>query len=427
MNATLPAGGGEAFDNRQPSLAVTKVMRRSGSRPEAPGAIAGGMLGFVYDFAGDFAPGGGWTAQGQKLRIWDTENRDLFELIGATYGGDGDTTFALPNLGGAAAIGTGWARSGMGYECGTAIGASTVTLTKDQMPVHDHALPGGGATEKTRGWEQPFSNLQRSLPLRILINTAGLYPTPGGGGGGGAFLGQLATFAGNSVPEDCWTEADGRLLKIAHYQALFSILGTFYGGDGKETFALPDLRGRAIVGACSDHPLGSAFGTEVIRLTTAQLAAHDHVLPPGGGVTGIAGGGQPMSNCQPSLALNYLVATRGNYPSRFEDGGYAFDEPTLGEIAAFAGNFAPGDWEFAHGQLLKIAENQALFSIFGTRYGGDGKTTFALPDLRGRVAVGTGRGQGDAVDYRPGDRFGTEMITLTVAHLPAHDHGLPRS
>lgn len=96
-------------------------------------------------------------------------------------------------------------------------------------------------------------------------------------------------------------------------------------------------------------------------------------------------------------------------------------EPFLGTIILFAGNFAPRGWALCNGQLLQISQNTALFSILGTTYGGDGRTTFALPDLRGRVPVHAGQGPMLA-DRTLGERFGAESVTLTVAQLPAHTH-----
>lgn len=95
--------------------------------------------------------------------------------------------------------------------------------------------------------------------------------------------------------------------------------------------------------------------------------------------------------------------------------------PQLGEIVMFAGNFAPRGWSFCAGQLLPISQNTALFSLLGTIYGGDGRTTFALPDLRGRVAVQHGRGPGLS-DYRVGQRGGLEEVTLNSLQIPPHGH-----
>ncbi|MBP6303964.1 MAG: phage tail protein [Bacteroidia bacterium] len=96
-------------------------------------------------------------------------------------------------------------------------------------------------------------------------------------------------------------------------------------------------------------------------------------------------------------------------------------EGMIGEIRMFAGNFAPKSWAFCSGQTVNIASNTALFSILGTNYGGNGTTTFALPDLRGRMAVGQGTGPG-LQPVTLGQKDGTETVTLTTNNLPAHTH-----
>lgn len=96
-------------------------------------------------------------------------------------------------------------------------------------------------------------------------------------------------------------------------------------------------------------------------------------------------------------------------------------EPYIGEIKMFGGNFAPRGWALCDGQLLSIAQNQALFSILGTTYGGDGRTTFGLPDLRGRVPIHVGTGAGLS-PKRLGEKGGQENVTLTVNQLPSHSH-----
>lgn len=95
-------------------------------------------------------------------------------------------------------------------------------------------------------------------------------------------------------------------------------------------------------------------------------------------------------------------------------------EPTISEIRIFAGNFPPRSWSFCDGKLLSIAQYQALFALIGTIYGGDGITTFALPDLRGRIPVGTGPGSG--LNIQLGEMAGTETVTLTTQQIPAHIH-----
>ena len=98
-------------------------------------------------------------------------------------------------------------------------------------------------------------------------------------------------------------------------------------------------------------------------------------------------------------------------------------EPFIAEIRIFAGNFAPRSWAFCDGQLLPVAQNTALFSLIGTTYGGDGRTTTALPNLQGRAPMHPGRGPG-LTARRLGQRIGAETETLTEAQIPSHNHGL---
>lgn len=169
------------------------------------------------------------------------------------------------------------------------------------------------------------------------------------------YLAQVILFAGNFAPMD-WMYCDGRLLPIQSNSALFSLIGTYYGGNGSTTFALPDLRGRVAIGTgqgrgLSFHSLGEAAGLENHSITGNQLPAHTHnvVIPtseqqasideangqvlattgnftyaPAAGATGKyggvsmagAGGSQPVQMLQPYLTLNYIIATVGIYPSR---------------------------------------------------------------------------------------------------------------
>src|SRR6058998_3771651 len=93
-------------------------------------------------------------------------------------------------------------------------------------------------------------------------------------------------------------------------------------------------------------------------------------------------------------------------------------QPYVGEIRMFAGNFAPAGWMFCEGQLLPISENETLFNLIGTTYGGDGQSTFALPDLRGRIPLHQGN------SFTLAETGGAEEITLTVSQIPTHNHPL---
>ena len=415
---TGTTGGGAPFDNVQPSLAVTEVLLTSGIFPahatDIPDASAvGGTMGFVYNFAGGFVPFATLSANGQTLSI--AQNTALASLLGVnTYsGGNGQTTFALPNLVGTAAVGAGTGPGLSPWSVGQTGGSSTTTLTTSQLPAHSHSLPGGGVTGVTGG-TQPFSNVMPSLAVTPVIAV-----NPVQQPNSAVFVGQVANFAGTFVPAG-WMAANGALLPIGPNLDLFNLIGTTYGGDGTTTFALPDLRGRVAIGASANFQLGSTFGSEQTFLTVAQMPAHDHSLP-GGGVTGNTGGNLPVSNYQPSLALNYLIALDGIFPSR--DGGANFSpsDAVIGQIVEFAGDVSriPRGWALANGQLLSIAQNQELFSLIGTEYGGNGQTNFALPDFRGRTMIGS-----DYLLYALGDALGTESNVLTVANLAPHDHSL---
>lgn len=177
------------------------------------------------------------------------------------------------------------------------------------------------------------------------------------------YLGEMRIFAGNFAPRG-WAFCAGQLISIAQYDALYALLGTTYGGDGQNTFALPDLRGRVAIGqgqapGLSNYVLGQKSGTETVTLTTTQMPSHNHVLTawnvdstaptPGPGLalsnpldshTGVAnlwylnlnggpntpalaadtvmpsGGNQPHDNCAPTLIINYIIALEGVFPSQ---------------------------------------------------------------------------------------------------------------
>jgi MYXO-CTERM domain-containing protein len=407
---TGPAGGGQPVGNTQPSAAVSYIVQTSGIF---------GDLGEIRLFAGNFAPGGFQFANGQSMPILD--NEALYYHLGTTYGGDGQSTFALPDLRGRAAIHAGQGAGLTSRPLGNSLGSQTLTLAQDQMPAHSHTAGPSTPTGLTGG-SQPHSTMQPSLALNYSVAHQGVFPSPLGSTVGETFIAQVKLRAGTTIPNG-QTQANGQLLPINQNQALFSILGTTYGGDGRTNFALPDLRGRAPVGfgaapGLTDRVLGEAGGTEVVTPGVANLPPHSHTLPAPGESTGVTGAGEPVSTMQPYLGLNYLIATQGVFPSRE---GTASSDTLVGEIRLFAGNFAPGGFEFADGRLLPINQNQALFSILGTTYGGDGRTNFALPDLRGRVALHFGQGPGMS-NVELGQMLGSETVTLTGAQMPEHTH-----
>jgi microcystin-dependent protein len=116
---------------------------------------------------------------------------------------------------------------------------------------------------------------------------------------------------------------------------------------------------------------------------------------------------------QPYLALNYQIALYGVFPSR---NGI---DPFIGEIMITGYNFEVRNYAFCNGQLMSIAQNTALFSLLGTTFGGDGQTTFALPDLKGRTPIHPNSYQGT---YNLGEMGGTETNTILINNLPSHSH-----
>src|SRR5882724_7360050 len=96
-------------------------------------------------------------------------------------------------------------------------------------------------------------------------------------------------------------------------------------------------------------------------------------------------------------------------------------EPFVGEIRMFGGNFAPAGWAFCQGQLMAISENETLFNLIGTTYGGDGQSTFGIPDLQGRIPIHMGTG-GGLSNYQIGQKAGVESVTLNTNQIPLHNH-----
>jgi uncharacterized repeat protein (TIGR01451 family) len=136
----------------------------------------------------------------------------------------------------------------------------------------------------------------------------------------------------------------------------------------------------------------------------------------------VVGGGLSVANEQPGLGLNYLITENGVYSSR--DSGQISDEPEFGDIRLFAGDYPPGGFALCQGQLLPINQDAALVTLVSTFYGGNGTTTFALPDLQGRVAVAAGEGAGLPTATQ-GLAFGHDSIALTTSQVPTEVFPLP--
>lgn len=222
------------------------------------------------------------------------------------------------------------------------------------------------------------------------------------------FIGEIKIFGGNFAPAG-WITCDGQLLNIWEYEALFQVLGTTYGGDGMNTFAVPDLRGRVPV---HQSNLGETGGVEQVTLGVNQVPAHRHNVvassaasssnPSGncfatGQETGYsltasgtldanavspAGAGAAHNNMMPFVAMRYIIAYDGVFP------GIALAQQAPGEIRLMTFNpfFSSPGWAPCDGQQLRIDSNMLLFSRIGYTYGGSG-SVFNLPNLQGRVVI----------------------------------------
>lgn len=206
------------------------------------------------------------------------------------------------------------------------------------------------------GGDAPGQSGPDALTLTFLIAVAPGQPAP--------LIGTIMPFAGNFAPEG-WMVADGSLVSIRHHFELFQVIGTSFGGDGTTSFALPKLSG-SNPGEPMIAPLGvgAAPGRPAVSL------------------------GQSVPGPVPGLGLEFLIALDGIFPAADGDGGLPDSETYVGQIIAFAGPELPSGWARCDGSLRSPSQYRAAFAVVGTSYGGDGSSSFALPDLRGAAIAG---------------------------------------
>lgn len=268
----------------------------------------------------------------------------------------------------------------------------------------------------------------KSAACSVLLGVGALMSTyiPVAYAGSDPMLGEITLYAFQFPPRG-WAATNGQFLPINQNQALFSLLGTAYGGNGQTTFALPDLRNRTPIGTGNTTVLGQQLGADTATLTqipgvagtsltletrgveTTPRASGSVAVPHVSKAAVAGGSGTPIYIRPPSLALNYSIALQGIFGTR---------DCTMGEIITYAGTYLSGNNLLpADGRLLNISQNTALFSILGTTYGGNGQTTFALPNLNNRLPVGTGTGPG-LTPVLLGESGGSSTATLTRDHMP---------
>lgn len=531
---------------------ITIICTQFISAPQnAQAADSGGIIGEIRLFAGNSAPKGWAFCDGQILEI--RNNTALFSVLGTTYGGNGTITFALPNLNGRVAIGTGYGPGVTYKRTGDMGGVHNVILNAANLPTHNHGnqllkfdvlestaavkvhsgmgmtpVPESGtvmasgmrnervysddAAERvdmkknsvqvsaastftlntsSAGGGNGHNNMSPYLTMNYIICLQGIFPSryeygnPNyGAGDPNSYTGEIKMFAGNFEPNG-WLFCDRRNLAISGNEDLFSLIGTTYGGDGTSYFNLPDLCGRAPLGAgqgagLSNYVNGQTGGSEFVNLYKNQIPIHNHTLGqltqklhisgnmsvsnskgssalPEGNVPAVGlrneriytsaapdaimkedslsmslsfsdasadlpssfvGGSQPHENMMPYVVINYLINPKGAFPDPSDSSGM---ENYLGIVEMYAFNFAPKGRTLCNGQLLFINQNQALFNLLGTTYGGDGVMEFALPDIRGRMAIGEGNG------FSLGSIGGEENHTLTWNEIPEHFHSFTKS
>ena len=268
-------------------------------------------------------------------------------------------------------------------------------------------------------------------------------------------IGEIRMFAGNFAPAG-WMFCLGQTLPISENDALFTLIGTTFGGDGQETFMLPNLASRVPIGPSQQNPIGTLLGTEQVQLTVQQIPAHSHplmattnvatsstptnaMLATSGNASSMwygtdspstdmsaqaispAGGSQPHTNVQPFQVVNFIISLFGTFPPE-----YTVDDPFMAEIRIFSGSQVPTGWAPCNGQLQPISMNTAMFALLGTAFGGDGKSTFAYPNLQGSAAMGVGQGMGLS-ERILGQTGGVENVTLLSSEIPIHTHPLVAS
>lgn len=276
-----------------------------------------------------------------------------------------------------------------------------------------------------------------------------------------AEAGMVMAFGGPTPPEG-WLFCDGSLLSRTAYPELFAAIGTTYGnGDGSTTFPLPNYKGRVLVGRDTAQAefdvLGEVGGAKTHTLTVGEIPAHQHIegyagvnataaygvsTAPAGNLNGqsgtstsnhanssLTGGGGAHNNLQPYAVSNYIISTGkgvGGGSAARSSGGTTPYDALPGIISPFAGATPPSGWLPCDGSAVSRSTYPRLFTAIGTTYGaGDGASTFNLPNLKGKVAVGqdTSQTEFDVL----GEAGGAKTVTLTVAQMPNHKHGLRRS
>jgi microcystin-dependent protein len=457
---TENTGGGQSLDNRQPYLGLTPLIALQGIFP-ARNLGADEVIGGVSWFAGNFAPRGYAIADGSLLPI--SQNTALFSLLGTTYGGNGQTTFALPDLRGRTPIQAGQGPGLANIQLGEQGGSDGVTLGVNHLPAHAHTIAGQTDSGNTGG-NVPFDNRQPYLGLNYEVSLFGIFPSQSLDDGsdptnsGGVSPGASGLVAGQEILSDevalqkinnlariglgLWQSVGLSPEQIAKLEsATYKIANldpgslAFAGADDVVTidtdasnrgWFVDETPGDNVEYGTTDPITKELYATDAnalghFDLLTAIVHEQGHIL-------GFSHSSQLGSLMYGSLGTGgrrfpTIIDMVASSPTDTSSPSLSGTGDTVAGVSMFAGNFAPSGFASAEGQLLPIGQNDALFSLLGTTYGGNGQTNFALPDYRGRVAVGMGQGTGLA-NYSLGQVGGAATTTLSVTQIPAHAHSL---
>jgi microcystin-dependent protein len=412
LELTGSTGQSQPVAFEQPSLAVhAYVVHGEGFFPSTVDPTMGNMEGSVHFMAVELQ-GGNLEAQGQLISL--VQDQAFFNILDNAFGGDGVQNFAVPDLSDRLVLG---AQPSGSPALGQVSGTDTFTLKPELLAAHLHTVPIAPFVTSTSDGGVPFEARSPALAIHMLISTVGPTPSPTSSVTI-PFVGQIIPFASRLLPAG-WLRLDGSTVPKTDSPALAGLLGTRFGGS-TTTFALPDLRDRVALGSGTGIGLAPvAFaqpgGAPTLQMSAGSLAPHAHPLPDGG-TTGLTGDGGVLSTQGPGLGLSWLIATAGVFPTPNTPVFSKNASTAVGELLLFAGDFAPKGFVLADGRLLQISSNLALFALLGATYGGDGTSTFAVPDLRGRTVVGV------SPSRSLGQLRGANGVTLTVPQLPAHAH-----
>ena len=408
---TGATGDGNPVENHQPTLAIRYMIAVQGIFPDdnpngspnqnsAPDRSIP-FLGEIKPIAFNFAPKGWMLCEGQLLPI--NQNQALFSLLGNTYGGNGQTNFALPDLRGRVPMGAGQGPGLSDYPLGTIVGSNTLVLSESNLPAHTHTV-GNGNTAPT-GSGAPLDNRQPSIALHFLI----------------ASNSEIMIAPWPQQPTG-WSHCDGRLLSRGGHMLLFTHIANLYGGDFNE-FALPDVRGRIVLGddttdQINSWPIARTVGFNDAVLGVSDMPAHTHTIP--NGVTGsTGGGGNTASNDQPSIVMHWIISIAGSFPSQ----SFSGDFPMVGELRLLAATAASGlasdFWKKLDGTLYPPSgDTDALYNLIGTTYGSDNQNNFAVPDLRSLATMAV------TTNFPIASFVGFQALMLSVPQLAPHAHAL---